>query len=51
MTWACSTSTSAIESGATTMTRNLVFPFYVIPDEPNAPPAAELPPMYVLNEA
>jgi uncharacterized protein len=31
--------------------RNLVFPFYVIPDEPNAPSAAELPPMYVLNEA
>jgi phage baseplate assembly protein W len=31
--------------------RNLVFPFYVIPDEPNAPPAAEHPPMYVLNEA
>ena len=31
--------------------RNLVFPFYVIPDEPNAPPVAELPPMYILNEA
>jgi phage baseplate assembly protein W len=31
--------------------RNLVFPFYVIPDEPNAPPAAEQPPMYILNEA
>lgn len=31
--------------------RNLVFPFYVIPDEPNAPPAAELPPMYLLSEA
>lgn len=31
--------------------RNLVFPFYVIPDEPGAAPAAELPPMYALNEA
>ena len=29
--------------------RNLVFPFYVIPDEPGAPPAAEQPPMYALN--
>jgi uncharacterized protein len=31
--------------------RNLVFPFYVIPDEPNAPPPIELPPMLILNEA
>jgi uncharacterized protein len=31
--------------------RNLVFPFYVIPDEPNAPPAAELPTTYQLSEA
>jgi phage baseplate assembly protein W len=31
--------------------RNLVFPFYVIPDEPGALPAAEPPPDYVLSEA
>lgn len=31
--------------------RNLVFPFYVIPEEPNAPSAAELPPMHALNGA
>lgn len=31
--------------------RNLVFPFYVIPDEPDAPAAGELPPAYLLNEA
>lgn len=29
--------------------RNLVFPFYVIPDESGAP-AGELPPAYALNE-
>ena len=29
--------------------RNLVFPFYVIPDEPGAPPAAEQPRTYALN--
>ena len=31
--------------------RNLVFPFYVIPDEVGAPAAAELPPIYAVNEA
>jgi phage baseplate assembly protein W len=31
--------------------RNLVFPFYVIPDEPNAPPPIGLPPMLILNGA
>jgi phage baseplate assembly protein W len=30
--------------------RNLVFPFYVIPDEPGAPASAELPPSYARNE-
>ncbi|BBX36486.1 GPW/gp25 family protein [Mycolicibacterium mageritense DSM 44476 = CIP 104973] len=31
--------------------RNLVFPFYVIPEEADAPPSAELPPMYLTNGA
>ena len=31
--------------------RNLVFPFYVIPDEPNALTTTELPPISMLNEA
>lgn len=31
--------------------RNLVFPFYVIPDEPSALPAAGPPPDYVISEA
>ncbi|MCV7290072.1 GPW/gp25 family protein [Mycolicibacterium wolinskyi] len=31
--------------------RNLVFPFYVIPDEAGAPGSGELPPVYQLNEA
>jgi phage baseplate assembly protein W len=31
--------------------RNLVFPFYVIPDEPNEPPGANQPSMYAMNGA
>lgn len=31
--------------------RNLVFPFYVIPDEPGAPPPIDQPPAHVLNGA
>lgn len=31
--------------------RNLVFPFYVIPEEPNVPSAAELLPVYAQNGA
>ncbi|WP_458315703.1 GPW/gp25 family protein [Mycolicibacterium brisbanense] len=30
--------------------RNLVFPFYVIPDEPGGPESAELSPLYRWNE-